>query len=524
MSRSSLRPRRYSLLPAICLVLMACSDSVDAPQNTDITVGADSTGSDGSLVTGADVGETTAKDSTAKDSAVPDVGADSAQTNADATKPADAVANVDVGESADADATNKPVCQNGIKTYTNGAGVELNGISHVRKTVAGQFVDRSVVAGVRFDSTGNQDLHVAAHNGDGTLAWVKTMGGKGIDRANDAAYFEYEEHVVVVGSTDDTPKNVDNAWVLRFSFDGSLDWQLKWGGDVETVALGTHDSFYTYQQGVAVVGRTGAGKSAQGFLITVDPKGQVKWVKTMGGPERDELHDVLTGFQAITAVGGKGQADGTVRPWLVMFDSVGKLVFDVQIDSLNGPAYAVDHGANPALTHDFVAGGDDGKGAGWLGRFDKTGKPFWQRTVHFGRIRSLVRGGGGFAVIGRKSVGTSEQLPIMLFDIYTGVRLAGADDLPTVGAAIGAMREVEAIGLAGKGFRLVGRVATPQAQGTTKSVGLIGTVSIYGTADCSDKCGESIYNDCKDADPCTWHTCKAGKCNAEKMLPGEVCN
>ena len=523
-----------SILPALTILLLCAACAEDQASAADVAnAPVDAALSDDTTA------NTTADAAVAKDTAAAnDATADSSSATEDVAMTADSgnsddTATVDAGNAKQDTAScaeGKPclvdglwcapgTCKAGVcnstqskvfvKEHSASSGVELYGVAASTSTL--------VAAGAVLDSDGNADLHIVATDTFGKQLWTKTLGGKGIDIAMDVANGSTDTFLVV-GSTDDTTKSVDNGWGLAVTAAGKVSWQLKWGGDVPTVANAVHVENVGGSDVVVVAGRQGIGNAAQGHVTNVTG-GQIKWQASFGDQRADTFQDIIYNNLHYVAVGATRKPDGKDRPWIVAMDNLGKKTWTAQLEGQIGSAHAVTAGATfSPLAPVFVAG-DDGKGAGWLARYDKAGKQQWLRKLPFGRIRSAALVDvKRVAVVGRIVEAGVIRTPLAIYNSSTGVRIAGAAHLPSSQKSAAGNQEVEALAAdSAQGWLIVaGR------RGTSSPVGFLGRVAPFGSDQCNG-CAAKKYGDCDDGDPCSWHSCAAGICQDHKMAPGEHC-
>ncbi|GAB3517928.1 hypothetical protein GCM10027442_37980 [Emticicia fontis] len=115
-------------------------------------------------------------------------------------------------------------------------------LSKVSKTgecyFAGHFTGAVSFDATNLNSLGDEDILIGKYNNDGALAWVKSAGGTGTDKAN-AIAVDNAGDVYVTGSFsgnanfDTTPVNAVDAedfYIVKYGTDGSFLWLRNGGG------------------------------------------------------------------------------------------------------------------------------------------------------------------------------------------------------------------------------------------------------------------------------------------------------
>jgi hypothetical protein len=166
-------------------------------------------------------------------------------------------------------------------------------------------------------SAGSWDAFLVKYKSDGSYQWAKTWGGEGWEEALDVA-LDQGGNMYVSGSVSelvdfDLGPGVDfhntnalpDAFLVKYSPDGEYRWGKHWGGDNLDWAVGVNASitgavyvcgavFSTtvdYDPGPGTDIRTCAGHS-DAFFSKFDDQGNLKWVRTWGGPLWDEALEV----------------------------------------------------------------------------------------------------------------------------------------------------------------------------------------------------------------------------------------
>ncbi len=146
-------------------------------------------------------------------------------------------------------------------------GASLDGFKFILETSEGGYI----VAG--HIGIGGDDLWVLKLNIDGTVAWEKRYGGASVDRALSVQQTSGGGYVVA-GMTDSSGSGGLDAWVLKLSSDGTIDWQKTYGGTADDLASSI---LQTTDGGYLVSGWTNSfgGTNSDAWVLRVDPDGDI---------------------------------------------------------------------------------------------------------------------------------------------------------------------------------------------------------------------------------------------------------
>ena len=153
------------------------------------------------------------------------------------------------------------------KTY--GAGC-LDASFSVRQTTDGGYV---VASGSLTFGAGLTDFWILKLDSNGTIQWQKTYGGAGFDLAHSLEQTQ-DGGYVVAGWTGSFGAGETDAWVLKLSSTGEIEWQKTYGGtgfDVANTIRQTEDGGYV------VGGWTdsfGAGNGDM-WILKLDANGEI---------------------------------------------------------------------------------------------------------------------------------------------------------------------------------------------------------------------------------------------------------
>lgn len=156
---------------------------------------------------------------------------------------------------------------------------------------------------------GFYDYWLVKTDASGNLAWQRTYGGAGEERAYELELLS-DGSAIIAGtsnsSSGDLPSNNGSAdyWVLRVDANGDIIWSENLGGSLEdrsfAIAAASDDNFlmtgFASSGNVDVSGNYG---SKDAWLLKIDPDANVIWEKNIGGTADDRLYAILE-----TAEGG----------------------------------------------------------------------------------------------------------------------------------------------------------------------------------------------------------------------------
>ena len=188
---------------------------------------------------------------------------------------------------------------------------------------------------------------------NGTLAWVESFGGSGIDQATGVISTD-DGAFMVVGSTYSNDghftglKSTTDAdyFLMRVRPDGGVDWTKVYGGDDDELATGITK---TSDGGYVLVGYSRSDNCFTGsnggfhdyYILKVDAQGNEIWCQNFGYPGSDQAQNIIetregdlmvTGFFDVSASGGQGNDDrenagtlhGVGEYWGIKLDADGQ--------------------------------------------------------------------------------------------------------------------------------------------------------------------------------------------------------
>ena len=253
------------------------------------------------------------------------------------------------------------------------------------------------------------DLWLVKLDKCGQIEWEKSLGGTGYESARDLVQTS-DGGYLVLGETNSTDGGVvagfggtKDIWLLKFSSNGILEWQKRFGGS--GLDVGNHIELMkdgscliaassTSNDG-HITGNHSSGTYTDGVLMKIDAAGNLAWSKCYGGTKNEELFDLEVINGTIYASGFTNSVDGDIPPsqknydvWLLAIDAAGnKVMSKIYGGSQNDVAYCMTKGADGSLTMAGYTTSNDGDVSGakgsqdyWILNVSQKGKLNWQKV------------------------------------------------------------------------------------------------------------------------------------------------
>lgn len=188
---------------------------------------------------------------------------------------------------------------------------------------------------------------------DGAVLWQRSYGGSGWDSFA-AVCDAHDSGWIVVGSTDSRDGDVDgwhdsgalfdqsDGWVAHIDPDGALRWQTVLGGGGQDTLTGVA----AVPGGYLIVGSTNSANGdaeggygeQDGWVVLLDPEGQVLSERHYGGASEDGFSDLAAGPDGWLAAGATwsgedGLAVSSNRAWAVLLDGQGEALWTLRFGS-----------------------------------------------------------------------------------------------------------------------------------------------------------------------------------------------
>ena len=155
---------------------------------------------------------------------------------------------------------------------------------------------------------GGSDMYLVKTDSDGTMQWTKTFGGSASDQGfsfhqtNDGGF-------IIGGQTLSFGAGASDAYLVKTSSDGSLQWAKTFGGTSADPGFSIQQ---TIDEGFIITGQTssfGAGTTDM-YLLKTDSVGSLQWSKAMGGTGADQGYYVEQTNDGGFIVGGQTKSFG----------------------------------------------------------------------------------------------------------------------------------------------------------------------------------------------------------------------
>jgi hypothetical protein len=179
------------------------------------------------------------------------------------------------------------------------------------------------LAGSTYSYGVRRDAWLVKADASGNHLWNKTYGGTGEDRAY-ALVQTADEGYALVGASDSWGTGAHDFWIVKTDSGGTHLWNKTYGGTGEDFAYVLVE---TTDKGYALTGTTysfGAG-NGDAWLIRTSAEGQVQWNQTYGGAGEEYASSMVQtsdGGYALAGMTGSFGA-GNDDYWLVKTDETG---------------------------------------------------------------------------------------------------------------------------------------------------------------------------------------------------------
>ncbi|MGD0027838.1 MAG: hypothetical protein ABSC91_02755 [Candidatus Bathyarchaeia archaeon] len=217
------------------------------------------------------------------------------------------------------------------------------------------------------------------------LAWEKTFGGTGDDRAfyivksGDGGF-------LVVGSSTSFDRGKTFAWIVRIDQDGNMLWNRTYeerDGSEFRSAIRTDDGF------VLVGNAFSSSGDEDGWIVKIDEQGNVLWNLTVGSKETAKFSSAAETSDGFILVGltysmGRNASDA----WAVKIDTSGEVLWNKTYGGNGDNAFraAVATDKNEYVCAGYTNSIGNGDYDVWLVKIDGNGTLQWSTT--YGGVES----------------------------------------------------------------------------------------------------------------------------------------
>ncbi len=232
---------------------------------------------------------------------------------------------------------------------------------------------------------GDWDAFLLKYSFSGTLLWQKTWGGIGNDRTFGLA-LDGSGYVYVAGLTSGLGASGWDTFLLKYSSGGTLLWEKTWGGSnfEEISALAVDSGGNAYLAGRTQSFSTG---NYDTLLLKYSSSGTLLWQKTWGGSNTDIAHTLGMDVSGNVYVTGdtKSFGGGDWDTFLLKYSPSGNLLwqntwagFSDYDDSAS--ALGIDSSGNVFVAGDTGSWSASGLWDALLLKYSFDGSLLWQKT------------------------------------------------------------------------------------------------------------------------------------------------
>ena len=291
-------------------------------------------------------------------------------------------------------------------------------------------------------SFGGSDLWAARLSPGGKLLWIRRLGGRGMDygwcafQDTDGSLYIGGESSSIDGSMQSPHHGGLDAWLARLNPRGELMMEKHFGGpgNDRISAIHPHESGLWLVCTADAAGgmvQTNYGKKDL-WLLHLNERWEIAHQQVIGGNDNDDIHGslidaggnlVLAGTTFSTA-GYVDEQQGKGDGWLVKFDPQGRYLWNhcyggTRDEGFSALAACHDGGyalVGMSLSVNGHLSQTEGYYDGWFLKTDANGKVVWSRSIGFPAKDALhdivALPGGGFLALGQVQEKPLEQIEI----------------------------------------------------------------------------------------------------------------
>lgn len=260
---------------------------------------------------------------------------------------------------------------------------------------------------------GGIDCYVVKLSPSGNIIWKQSLGGTAFDYGTFIQQTSDSGFIVAAYSQSsdgdvNTNHGLTDAWIIKLSSQGNIQWQKTYGGSKLDVALcvrQTFDGGYLFAGWSASTdGDLTSNKGGEDcWAVKLDTSGNITWQKSFGGSLEDHFSSLIqTTDSNYLFVDGVKSNDGDVIGqhgsddyWVVRVDKSGNMIWQKTLGG-SGTDHCGDHGITGCVeqTHDgdfIISGwsnstngdvtGNHGNYDAWIVRLSNTGNIVWEKSL-----------------------------------------------------------------------------------------------------------------------------------------------
>lgn len=247
------------------------------------------------------------------------------------------------------------------------------------------------------------DVYVLKVDKNGNKIWEKAYGGKGYDRGN-AIKETRDGGYIIAGLTESFGNGFEDVYLIKLNQKGDVMWHKAYGTPAYERA---YDVIETSDDNLLVVGECQNTKnnSEDGYILKLNSKGEIIWIKNIGKNEDEKFYSVLETKQGEYLILGEKISNGKNEIYLLKVDKNGKIIWEKNYSyNLKDIAYSM------CLSNDgkgiLIAGiceVEKGMYDGFAMKIDENGKVIWNKKYgsdNLDIIKSICSFRKGYILVG----------------------------------------------------------------------------------------------------------------------------
>ena len=204
-----------------------------------------------------------------------------------------------------------------------------------------------VIGSTEFFGADNEDAFIVKYSSSGLQLWNATWGGFGSEYGYDVA-IDSVDNIIVAGHTYSFVEGISDAFIVKYSSSGALQWNRKWGGSYNdygyAVAIDSADN-------IIITGETYRSTSdgIDVFVVKYSSLGVELWNRVWGGSGSDYGYGVAVDSTNTIVVTGTTESLGVglrdaftlkypssgFQSWYILWEGLSETTHDITIASLS---------------------------------------------------------------------------------------------------------------------------------------------------------------------------------------------